>query len=204
VSLAIHRCRKPTIGAIQGAAVGVGITMALPMHLRIAHKDAKIGFVFARRGLVLEAASSFFLPRLLGISKALALTTTGNIYPASHRMVDGLFAEFCDTPQEVLPRALAVAKDIADNCSNVSITLMRELLYRGTDSAEEQHLLDSRILYSMFKSKDNEEGVASFLEKRKVNFTGTVDNDAPAAYPWWKPVDTSAPFAAAQKDMAKL
>jgi enoyl-CoA hydratase/carnithine racemase len=117
VSLAIHRCSKPTIGAIQGHAVGLGITMTLPMTIRIAHKDAKIGFVFARRGLVMEAASSFFLPRLIGMSRSLHLVTTGSTYPASHKLMDGLFSELLDTPQQVLPRALELATEITENCA---------------------------------------------------------------------------------------
>jgi enoyl-CoA hydratase/carnithine racemase len=167
--------------------------MTLPMTIRIAHKDAKIGFVFARRGLVMEAASSFFLPRLIGMSRSLHLVTTGSTYPASHKLMDGLFSELLDTPQQVLPRALELATEITENCSGLATALNRELMYRGTDSAELQHLLDSRVLYSLFQSKDNTEGVKAFKEKRLANFTATVANNAPATYPWWEPVDVSAP-----------
>ncbi|KAK0653890.1 putative enoyl-CoA hydratase [Lasiodiplodia hormozganensis] len=191
VVLAIHRCRKPVIGALQGAAVGVGITMTLPMAIRVAHRDAKIGFVFARRGIVMEACSSFFLPRLIGHSRALHLTTTGAVYRAADKLLDPLFTELCDRPADVLPRALAIADEVVANTSLVSTNLMKELMWRDAGSAEGQHLLDSRILYELFSGKDNKEGVQSFLEKRPPKFSGTMDNDAPAAYPWWNPIDTA-------------
>ncbi|KAM3425432.1 3-hydroxypropionyl-coenzyme A dehydratase [Cercospora zeina] len=190
VTMAINRCRKPTIAAVQGAAVGVGITMTLPMNIRIAYKDAKIGFVFARRGLVMEAASSFWLPKLIGTSKALHLCTTGSVYPASHPLLNSLFTETLPTPDAVLPRALELASEIVANCSGVSLHLIKELMYRGPSTPEATHLLDSRIVYELFTSKDNKEGVRAFLEKRATNFTGTMQNDAPAAWPWWDPVAT--------------
>jgi enoyl-CoA hydratase/carnithine racemase len=189
VSLAIHNCRKPTIAALNGAAVGVGITMTLPMAIRLAPKNAKIGFVFARRGLVMEAASSYFLPRLVGLSKAMHLVSTGATYPASHKLYESLFSETLDRPEDVLPRALEIAQGMADNCSGVAWALMRDMMWRNPGTAEETHLLDSRIIYEMFSSSDNKEGVKAFLEKRPVNFTGTVEKDAPGAYPWWTPVD---------------
>ncbi|KAL1404915.1 hypothetical protein Q8F55_008527 [Vanrija albida] len=200
VSLAIHRCSKPTIAAIQGSAVGVGITMTLPATIRIAAAPAKIGFVFARRGLVMEAASSFFLPKLIGYSRVLHIVTTGSVYPANHKLLDGLFSEVLEQPSAVLPRALELADDIAANCSGLSIALNKNLMYRALPSAEEQHLLDSRVMYGLYGTKDINEGVASFLEKRKVDFKGTI-KDAPTAYPWWFAVDTRLPEGA---DKAKL
>ncbi|KAH7086321.1 ClpP/crotonase-like domain-containing protein [Paraphoma chrysanthemicola] len=152
VSLAIHHCRKPTIGALQGSAVGVGITMTLPMNIRIVYKKAKIGFVFSRRGLIMEACSSFFLPRLIGHSRAMQAVTTGGTYLASDKVWDGLFSELIDTPEGVLPRALEVAEDVVRNTSTVSTHLMKELMYRDAGSAEGQHLLDSRIIYELFGS----------------------------------------------------
>jgi enoyl-CoA hydratase/carnithine racemase len=187
--MAIHRCRKPTIGALNGSAVGIGITMTLPMTIRIAYKDAKVGFVFARRGLVMEAASSYFLPRLIGMSKTMHIITTGATYPANHKLLDGLFSETLDTPAEVLPRALAIASDYVANCSSVSYGLMHALLWHQEDSPEKQHLLDSRILYHLYDSADIKEGVASFMEKRPVNFKGTLSASRPPNYPWWGPVD---------------
>ncbi|KAK7186966.1 hypothetical protein DPSP01_009346 [Paraphaeosphaeria sporulosa] len=189
VTLAIHNCRKPTIGALNGSAVGVGITMTLPMNIRIAPKAAKIGFVFARRGLVMEACSSFFLPRLIGHSRAMAAVTTGSTYPASDPIWSGLFAYTVDRPEDVFPKAIEVANEVVKNTSVVSTYLMKELMFRDTGSAEGQHLLDSRILYELFTSADNKEGVQSFLQKRPAEFTGTMDNTHVAAYPWWNPID---------------
>ncbi|KAJ9656707.1 hypothetical protein H2201_008466 [Coniosporium apollinis] len=199
VVLAIHRCRKPTIGAITGSAVGVGITMTLPMTIRIALSSAKIGFVFSRRGLVMEACSSFFLPRLIGLARSLHVVTTGLTYPASDKVWGPLFSETYDTPEKVLSRALELADEVTQNTSIVSSYLMRELMYRDRGSAEGQHLLDSRILYELFSSADNAEGVKSFMEKRPAKFTGTMENSAPHAYPWWEPVHTTGPPKAEQQ-----
>ncbi|WPH04897.1 Hypothetical protein R9X50_00779400 [Acrodontium crateriforme] len=190
VAIAIHQCRKPVIAAIQGSAVGIGITMTLPMSIRVAYEKAKIGFVFARRGIVMEACSSFFLPRLIGMSKALHLVTTGAVYPATHPLLNSLFSETLSTPEAVLPRALEIADEIVKNTSIVSTNLMRELMYRDTGSAEGQHLLDSRVIYELFGSKDNTEGVKAFFEKRPVNFTGNMQLNAPKAYPWWDTINT--------------
>lgn len=174
---------------MNGSAVGVGITMTLPMAIRIAPSAAKIGFVFARRGLVMEAASSFFLPKLVGLSAAMHLITTGSVYPASHKLLSGLFSETVDDPAAVLPRAIEMATEFVDNCSGVSWALMRDMMWRNPGTAEEAHLLDSRIIYDLFSTPDNKEGVKSFLEKRKVNFQGSIERDAPQAYPWWQPID---------------
>jgi enoyl-CoA hydratase/carnithine racemase len=152
VTLAIHHCRKPTIGALNGSAVGVGITMTLPMNIRIAPKAAKIGFVFARRGLVMEACSSFFLPRLIGHSRAMTAITPGATYPASDPVWSGLFAYTVDRAEDVFPKAIEVAQEVVKNTSVVSTYLMKELMFRDTGSAEGQHLLDSRILYELFTS----------------------------------------------------
>ncbi|KAJ4402106.1 hypothetical protein N0V91_007467 [Didymella pomorum] len=190
VTLSIFHCRKPTIGALQGSAVGIGITMTLPMNIRLCYRDAKIGFVFARRGLVMEAASSFFLPRLIGFSRAMQAITTGSVYLAKDRVFDGLFSELLDTPEQVLPRALQVAEEVVRNTSVVSTYLMKELMYRDTGSPEAQHLLDSRVIYELFGSPDNSEGVKSFLEKRPAKFSGTMDDTNVTGYPWWMPIDT--------------
>ena len=152
VTLAIQHCRKPSIAALQGSAVGVGITMTLPMNIRIAYANAKIGFVFARRGLIMEAVSSFFLPRLIGHSRAMQAVTTGSTYLASDKIWGGLFAETCEKAEQVLPRALEVAEDVVRNTSSVSTYLMKELMYRDVGSPEGQHLLDSRVIYELFGS----------------------------------------------------
>lgn len=122
------------------------------MNIRIAYKDAKIGFVFSRRGLIMEACSSFFLPRLIGHSAASAVTTTGSTYLAKDKIWGPLFTELCDRPEDVLPKALSVAEDVVKNTSSVSTYLMKELMYRDTGSPEGQHLLDSRIIYELFGS----------------------------------------------------
>ncbi|CZT22400.1 related to enoyl-CoA hydratase/isomerase family protein [Ramularia collo-cygni] len=205
VTMAINRCRKPTIAALNGSAVGVGITMTLPMNIRIAYQDAKIGFVFARRGLVMEAASSFFLPRLIGYSKALHLCTTGATYPAKHSLYSDLFTELLPTPDAVLPRALELADEIVKNCSGISIHLCKEMMYRNPNTPEGAHLLDSKLVYEMFSSKDNKEGVQAFLQKRQVNFQGTMQNDAPQAWPWWHSESTAnRPVGQGYKFKAKM
>jgi enoyl-CoA hydratase/carnithine racemase len=192
VALAIHRCQKPVIGAINGSAVGVGITMTLPMNIRIVSEKAKIGFVFARRGIVMEACSSFFLPRLIGYAKAMHLVTTGAVYNAKDELVKGLFSEVLPTTN-VLPRALEVADDIARNTSLVSTHLMKDMMWRGCNTAEETHLLDSKVQWELFEGEDKNEGVQSFLEKRAPKFNGTMYQNAPKVWPWWKQLDVAAP-----------
>ncbi|KFX92988.1 hypothetical protein O988_07062 [Pseudogymnoascus sp. VKM F-3808] len=193
VSLSIFRCTKPVIAAINGSAVGVGITMTLPMSIRIVSNKAKIGFVFARRGLVMEAASAFFLPRLVGYSKATHLVTTGDVYPSTSPLLDGLFSEVVD-PEKVLPRALELADDIARNTSTVSTQMNKDLIWRGADSPEGAQLLTSRVILELFKSKDNAEGIKSFMEKRPAQFKGTVPKDAPSVWPWWNQIDAEPPI----------
>ncbi|KAF1914262.1 enoyl-CoA hydratase/isomeras-like protein [Ampelomyces quisqualis] len=189
VALSIFHCCKPTIGALQGSAVGIGITMTLPMNIRIAYKGAKIGFVFSRRGLIMEACSSFFLPRLIGHGRAMQATTTGATYLASDKIWDGLFSDLVDRPEDVLPKALEVAEDVVRNTSCVSTHLMKELMFRDVGSPEGQHLLDSRVIYELFGSPDNTEGVQSFLQKRPAKFTGSMENTKVTGYPWWMPLD---------------
>ncbi|KAK8153871.1 ClpP/crotonase-like domain-containing protein [Phyllosticta citrichinensis] len=190
VVLAIHRCRKPVIGALQGAAVGIGITMTLPMTIRVAYAPAKVGFVFSRRGLVTEACSSFFLPRLIGLARAMHATTTGATYRADDKIWGPLFSETCERREDVKRRALELADEVAKNTSTVSIALIRDLMWRDKGNAEEQHLLESKIINKLFSSNDHKEGIASFLEKRPPKFTDTLEANAPGAYPWWTPVET--------------
>ena len=127
--------------------------MTLPMNIRITHKASKIGFVFARRGLVMEACSSYYLPRLIGHSRAMQAVTTGATYLATDPVWSGLFAEVVDRPEEVLPAALKVAGEVVANTSSVSTYLMKEMMFRDKGSAEATHLLDSRILFELFTSK---------------------------------------------------
>jgi enoyl-CoA hydratase/carnithine racemase len=189
VALAIYNCTKPVIGAINGSAVGVGITMTLPMTIRVASNKAKVGFVFARRGIVMEAASCFFLPRLVGYSKAMHLVSTGAVYPSTHSLVSDLFTEILD-PEQVVPRALELANEIAKNTSTVSVCMNKELIWRGPNSPEGAHLVTSKIIRELFTSNDNKEGVRSFMEKRPPQFQDTLNRHAPTSWPWWTPVET--------------
>ena len=187
ISLAIFRCRKPVIAAINGHAVGVGITMTLPMDIRIVSEDAKIGFVFTRRGVVPEACSSWFLPRIVGISKAAEWIYTGRVFRASEEATSGLFSYV--VPQEkVLDKAMTIAREIAENASAVSVALSKALLWHGLAEGDPQsvHLIDSRCFYWMGHERDSKEGVESFLEKRSPKFAMKVSRDMPDFYPWWK------------------
>ena len=142
----------------------------------------------------MEAASSFFLPRLIGHSRALHLTTTGSTYKATDPLLSNLFSEVLPTGEETLARALEIAASVASNTSTIATSLMRDLMYRGPDNAEDTHLLDSSIIYGLFGKGDNEEGVRSFFDKRRPDFKGSFQStvgDLPQGYPWWKPVDTS-------------
>lgn len=188
VALAVYRCVKPVIAAINGSAVGIGITMTLPANIRIASRDAKVGFVFSRRGFNMEACSSFFLPRLVGTSRALHLTTTGAVYPATDNLFNGLFSHVV-APEDVLPTALKIADEITGNVSIVAVRVMKDMIYRGPGSPEEAHLLESQIFHDMIKGKDAKEGIDSFLQKRSPDFKASMDNDAPSVWPWWDPVD---------------
>ena len=177
--------------------------MTLPANIRLASASAKIGFVFARRGIIMEACSSYFLPRLIGLSRAMHLITTGSIYPANHPLLLNLFSEVLPSPEATLARAFQLADEVANNTSTVSTKLMRDLMYRGPDSAEGAHLLDSRVIFGLFGNKDNDEGVKSFKEKRPPNFRGKMPDDAPNVYPWWEPVAVAS-SAKASKPGSKL
>jgi enoyl-CoA hydratase/carnithine racemase len=187
ISLAVFRCRKPVIAAINGHAVGVGITMTLPMDIRIVSEEAKIGFVFARRGVVPEACSSWFLPRIVGTSKAAEWVYTGRIFRAAEEANSGLFNHVVPH-KEVLDKAMTIAGEIAENTSAVSVALSKALLWHGHGEKDPQsvHLIDSHCFFWMGRQKDAYEGVQSFLEKRPPKFTMKVSTDMPDFYPWWK------------------
>ncbi|TPX38040.1 hypothetical protein SmJEL517_g00045 [Synchytrium microbalum] len=192
-SIQAAKMRKPVIAAINGVAVGVGITSTLPMDIRITYKEAKIGFVFVRRGIVPEATSTYWLPRLVGYSRAVALMLTGRVYKASDPLLANLFTEVLDNQKDVLPRALELANEMASMNSSVSMAMVKGLLWHGTNTPEEQHLLDSKGMFALGNSIDGKEGVASFMQKRQVKFQGTVTKDMPVFYPWWTHPDASAP-----------
>ena len=187
ISLSIFRCRKPVIAAINGHAVGVGITMTLPMDIRIVAEDAKIGFVFTRRGVVPEACSSWFLPRIVGVSKAAELVYTGRVFRAAEEAASGLFS-YVVQREQVLSTAMKIAKEISENAAPVSVALSKALLWHGLteDDPHSVHLIDSRCFYWAGRQKDAHEGIQSFLEKRPPRFTMSVSADMPDFYPWWK------------------
>lgn len=187
VALRIFESRKPVIAAINGPAVGVGITMTLPMDVRIASSAARFGFVFARRGIVPEAASSWFLPRLVGISQAAEWCYTGRVFPAEEALAGRLVSRVV-APEVLLHTARVLAHEIADNTSAVSVTLTRTLLWRmlGADHPREAHKIDSKLIYEMGRSRDAAEGVSAFLEKRPARFPMRPSADLPSTWPWWK------------------
>jgi enoyl-CoA hydratase/carnithine racemase len=187
VTLRIFECTKPVIGAINGPAVGVGITMTLPMDIRLASDTAKIGFVFARRGIVPEACSSWFLPRLVGISQAAEWCYTGRVMSAAEAHAGGLVRSV-HAPDDLLPAARAIATEIAENTAPVSVALTRQMLWRmlGADHPMEAHRVDSRGIAERGRSADSREGVVSFLEKRPPVFPVKVSDGLPAIFPDWE------------------
>lgn len=187
MTLRMFESLKPIIGAINGAGVGVGATMQLPMDIRIASTAARFGFVFARRGIVPEACSSWFLPRIVGISKALEWCYCGRVFDAQEALAGGLVRSLHE-PDDLMPAAHAIAREIADNTAPVSIALTRQMMWRmlGADHPMEAHKIDSRGVYSRGQSPDAREGVVSFLEKRPPAFQAEVSADMPEFYPWWE------------------
>ncbi|MDF8332487.1 crotonase/enoyl-CoA hydratase family protein [Novosphingobium cyanobacteriorum] len=186
LTLRMFQSQKPVIGAINGAAVGVGATMQLPMDIRIASMTARFGFVFARRGIVPEAASSWFLPRIVGMPQALEWCMTGRVFDAQEALAGGLVRSLHE-PEALMPAAIAIAREIADNTSAISITMTRAMLWRNSTLEHPMlaHRVDSRAIYTTARSADAQEGVASFLEKRAPRYPGRVSSDMPQFYPWW-------------------
>lgn len=186
VALRIAASLKPVIAAINGPAVGVGITMTCPMDIRLAADDAKIGFVFARRGLAMEAASSWFLPRLVGIDQAMEWVATGRVFDAEEARSGGLVLR-THPPDELLPAAYALAREIADHTSAVAVATSRQLMWRmlGASSPWDAHRLDSAAINRLGKGPDAREGVTAFLEKRPARFPARVSTDLPRVAPRW-------------------
>lgn len=187
VSLAVYALKKPVIAAINGPAVGVGVTMTLPMDIRIASSAAKFGFVFARRGIVPEACSSWFLPKVVGLSRAAEWLYTGRVFGADEALAGGLVSRVV-APEQLIPAALALAREIADNTSAVAVALARQMLWRmaGADHPMEAHKVDSRGIFAMGASPDVREGIAAFKEKRAPRFGMKASSDMPSFYPWWE------------------
>jgi enoyl-CoA hydratase/carnithine racemase len=186
LTLRIFESKKPVIAAINGPAVGVGATMTLPMDIRLASEKAKFGFVFTRRGLVPEAASSWFLPRVVGIAKAQEWVMTGRVFDAQEALAGGLVRSL-HAPDDLLPAARAIAAEIVENTAPVSVALSRQMLWRmlGADHPMEAHKIDSRGIAARGASADAREGVMSFLEKRPASYPLNVSDGMPDFYPWW-------------------
>ena len=186
VSLRIFESKKPVIGAINGAAVGVGVTMTLPMDIRLASDQAKFGFVFAKRGIVPEAASSWFLPRIVGISQAAEWCFTGRMISAAEAK-EGRLVRSVHGASDLLGAARAIGREIAENTAPVSVALSRQMLWRmlGADHPMDAHRMDSRAINSRGASADAKEGVMSFLEKRPANFPVKVSDGLPDVFPDW-------------------
>ncbi len=190
LTLRLYQSKKPVIGAINGAAVGIGATMQLPMDIRLASTGARFGFVFARRGIVPEAASSWFLPRIVGLPQALEWCMTGRVFDADEALRGGLVRSLHE-PEDLLPAARALAREIADNTSAVAVSMTRAMLWHNPqfDHPMQAHHIDSRAIYTLSRGPDAAEGIASFLEKRPARYPARVSSDMPAFYPWWKEPD---------------
>jgi enoyl-CoA hydratase/carnithine racemase len=187
VALAAFHCRKPVIAAMNGPAVGVGITMTLAMDMRVAAEEAKMGFVFTRRGLVPEACSTWFLTRHVGVAKALELTLSGRVFLPRDEQDTGLF-NYVLPAERVLPKAMELAREIAENTSATSVALTKAMLWHGLSEPDAQaaHLIDSWIFHWAGRQADAKEGIESFLEKRPPRFTLSPTQDLPEIYPWWR------------------
>jgi enoyl-CoA hydratase/carnithine racemase len=186
VSLRIYDSKKPVIGAINGAAVGVGVTMTLPMDIRLASTAAKFGFVFSRRGIVPEAASSWFLPRLVGISRAMEWVASGEVFPAEEAMAGGLVRSVHE-PDDLLPAAYALARRLTESSSPVSIAVARKMMWRmlGADHPMAAHKVDSRGILERGRSEDVKEGINSFFEKRAPQFPDKVSDGLGTIFSDW-------------------
>src|ERR1700756_3660252 len=187
VTLRIFKSLKPVIAAVNGPAVGIGVTMQLAMDIRIASEAARFGFVFSQRGIVPEAASSWFLPRIVGISQALEWCYTGRVFPAQEALAGRLVSKVVPA-DELLPAARALAREIAEKTAPVSVALIRQMMWRmlGADDPMEAHKVDSRGIYARGRSLGVRDGVVSFLEKRPAQFKDKVSSDMPDYFPWWE------------------
>jgi len=190
LTLAMYRFPKPLICAINGPCVGIGATLTLATDIRIAAQDAKVGFVFVRRGIVPEGCSSYFLPRLVGQGKAAEWVMTGRVFTAQEEANSGLFNHVVPAA-EVMPKAMAIARDIADNCAPISVALSKAMLQYDGESPEFAHLVESKGIAFTGSQPDALEGVMSFKEKRKPHFSMKLSRDMPNYYPWWDRMDVN-------------
>ena len=187
LTLRIFECLKPVISACNGPAVGVGATMQCAMDIRLASEKARYGFVFSRRGIVPEACSSWFLPRIVGIQQALEWTYSGRVFSADEAMAGGLVRSV-HAEDDLLKAARDLAHEFAEQTAPISVALIRQMMWKmlGADHPMEAHKVDSRGIYFRGKSPDVKEGVESFLEKRPAAFPQTVSSDMPEYFPWWE------------------
>jgi enoyl-CoA hydratase/carnithine racemase len=185
-TLKVFENTKPVIAAINGPAVGVGTTMVLPMDIRIASDQARMGLVFNRRGMVPEGACTWFLPRLVGIAQASEWIMSGRVFSAQEALNGGLVSRIV-SPEELIPTVRELAMEIIENTSAVSVALSRQMLWRlqGADHPMEAHIVESQALFYMMQSKDLQEGIMSFLQKRPPEFSMKPSEDMPGFYPWW-------------------
>ncbi|MGK0173286.1 MAG: enoyl-CoA hydratase/carnithine racemase [Candidatus Azotimanducaceae bacterium] len=190
LTLRMYQSLKPVIGAINGAAVGVGATMLLPMDIRLASENARFGYVFARRGIAPDGAASWFLPNIVGRAQALEWCMTGRVFDAEEALKGGLVRSL-HKPEELLDVAYSLAREIADNTAPVSVAVTRQMLWQLPSASHpmEAHKVDSRIIYRRAKSEDAKEGIASFLEKRTPEYPDRVSTDLPDSFPWWDEPD---------------
>ncbi len=186
VTLRIYECTKPVIAAMNGSAVGIGVTMTLPMDIRVLADDAKVGFVFAGRGIVPEACSSWFLPRVVGINQALEWCLTARVFRAPEALAGGLVRSI-HPADEVLAVARALAAEIVANAAPVSVALTRQMMWRmlGADHPMEAHKIDSRGVFVTGQLADAREGITAFFEKRPAEWSLKPSEDMPDFYPWW-------------------
>ena len=186
-TLRVFQSKKPVIAAINGPAVGVGATMTLPMDIRLAADDARMGFVFARRGIIPEACSSWFLPRVVGISRAMEWVSTGRVFSAQEGLEGGLLRSL-HPGGELREAAKALAREIAENTAPVSVALARQLMWRmlGAEHPMLAHRADSRGMVARGQSADAVEGITAFLEKRPADFPDRISAGLPEIMPWWQ------------------
>lgn len=187
VALRLYASTKPVIAAVNGPAVGAGAGLTLPMDIRLASTTARFGFVYARRGIVPESAASWFLPRAVGIQRAMEWVATGRVFDATEALAGGLVRSV-HPPDELLPAAVGIAREIAENTAPVSVALSRQMMWRmlGEGHPMAAHRLDSRLMSQLGGGPDVVEGIESFLAKRSPAFPGRVSTDLPPVWPWWR------------------
>ncbi|KAI0052275.1 peroxisomal enoyl-CoA-hydratase [Auriscalpium vulgare] len=191
VTMAIFRCRKITIAAVNGHAVGIGVTgLQLPFDFRFVWAGAKLALPFVRRGIAAEATSGYLLPRLIGHAKATALLLTGGTFMPDSPYLQGLYHQVLPTREEVFPAALAFAKELAANTSQTAVAVTKALLWRGGDTIEAHHLIDSRAISELARARDGNEGTRAFMERRAANFQDTLGENMGNWMPWWSEIET--------------